>query len=99
MAKLRAKLVAGSNARMAAAKITVTKVVKKSQQVGPVQRPLTASFVGSRVLHKEVKDVEDVKKADDVSEDVEVIEDVKKAEDVKEAEVVKNDNFVKNQMT
>ena len=60
VAKLRAKLVADSNARMGAAKITVTKVVIKSQQVGPVQRPLTASYVGSRVSHKDVKDVEDV---------------------------------------
>ena len=50
VAKLKEKLIADRNTRMAAAKPTVAKVVVKSQQVGHVKLPPgTAGFIGPQV--------------------------------------------------
>ena len=72
VAKLKAKLIADRNIRMATTKPTATKVVK-SQQVNNVQPPrkippIIAGYIGPKVLHKDVKDVDDVKKAEGVRE-------------------------------
>ena len=65
VAKLKAKLVANRKIRMAAEKLTVTKVVMKSQQVGHVKLPpKVAGFIGPR----DAKYVEDMKKTDEVKE-------------------------------
>ena len=84
VAKLKAKLVADRNTRMAATKPTATKVVVKSQLVGPVRKepPRTAGFIGPRELHKGVKYLEDVKEDKDMNE----AEEVKEAEEVEKAQ-------------
>ena len=103
VAKIKAKLVADGNIRMAAAKLPVTKVVVKPKQLNPVQPPWkvpprTAPYIGPQVLHKDVKDGDYVKKAENMkkAENVKNAENVKKAEDVKKAENMKKAENVKN---